>query len=262
MSKDCYTFLQNNLNIGKQFLRESQETVASHARKFQPRPGPTLATLAMVAVMLSLGVWQVQRLGWKTELIARIEARMAARPAPLPGRLDDPAAWEFRRVTLAGHFLHDREFLVGPRTHAGRAGYHLLVPFRRASGGVVFINRGWLPEGEKNIERPEGVVQAEGIVRLPEKSAFLPENDPAKNQWHWTDVEAMGKAAGVKPAIPAIVEAVAGMPGAFPLPAARSAEMRNDHRQYAIFWFGMACAMAAVYVLSSLKKPEGKNASL
>lgn len=216
--------------------------------------------------MLALGTWQVQRLEWKTALIKRVESRMAAKPVPLPEKLDDPAAWEFRRVTMAGHFLFDREIPVGPRTHDGKPGQHMYVPFRRASGGVVFVNRGWMPEGtKKEAFRPGGIVQVEGVVRLPERNMFTPENDAARGAWYWPDISAMRESAKLQDAAPVIVEAVGGKPGVYPLAQARAARIRNDHRQYAIFWFGMAFAMMAVYILASLgprEQLEEKNAGL
>lgn len=222
--------------------------------------------LVMVGTMLGLGTWQLQRLEWKNALIERIETGMAASPVPMPEKLAEPAAWEFRRVTLAGHFLFDRELLVGPRTHEGKPGQHMYVPFRRASGGIVFVNRGWIPDGaKKEAVRPSGILQVEGIVRLPEHNVFTPENRPDSGAWYWPDIPAMGKSAKLENVAPVIVEALGGAPGAYPLAEARAANIRNEHRQYAIFWFGMAFVMMAVYILASLgprEKLEEKNASL
>lgn len=222
--------------------------------------------LVMVAAMLALGTWQVQRLEWKTALIERVESRMAAKPVPLPEKLADPAAWEFRRVTMAGHFLFDREILVGPRTHEGKPGQHMYVPFRRASGGTVFVNRGWIPsDAKKEAFRPAGIVQVEGIVRLPERNMFTPENDATGGAWYWPDIPAMAQNAKLQDAATVIVEAAGGKAGVYPLAETRAANIRNDHRQYAIFWFGMAFVMMAVYILASLgpqDKLEEKNASL
>lgn len=222
--------------------------------------------LLMVGVMLGLGTWQMQRLEWKTALIERIDSRMSARPVPLPEKPVDTAEWEFRRVTMAGNFLYDREFLIGPRTHEGQPGQHMYVPFRRASGGIVFVDRGWVPDGKKKeAARPAGIVQVEGIIRLPERNMFTPENNAETGAWFWPDIPAMAKSAKLQDAAPVIVEAVGGKPGVYPLAEMRAANLRNEHRQYAIFWFGMAFVMVAVYILASLQpieKLEEKNASL
>ncbi|RME61655.1 MAG: SURF1 family protein, partial [Alphaproteobacteria bacterium] len=71
-----------------------------------------LAAALAFAVLVGLGTWQLQRLAWKRALIARIEAGLAAPPVPLPAQLDDPAAWEYRRVALAGRFDHAAERYV------------------------------------------------------------------------------------------------------------------------------------------------------
>lgn len=219
-------------------------------RKFRASRGATLFTLAAVAVLLALGTWQVQRLGWKTELIARIEARMAEKPVPLPEQIDDPAAWEYRRVTMAGRFLHDREFLVGPRTMEGRAGYHMVTPFRRASGGVVFVNRGWVPDEQlKGASRPSGIVRVEGIVQFPRKYRFTPDNVPQKDLWYWTDVAEMARAAKLDNVLPVTVSVAARQKGVYPAGGQLRLDIPNDHGQYAAFWYFMALALGIIYVV-------------
>lgn len=235
-------------------------------RKFQMRRIPTLATLAMVSVMLGLGFWQVERLEWKTALLDRLASQMAAKPVPLPEKLETPADWEYRPVSMAGQYLYDREFMVGPRTLDGKNGFHLVVPFRRASGGVVFVNRGWISqELRKKADRPEGIVQVEGFIQLPHKNYFTPENDTAKGQWYWLDPAAMGKAAKIENVAPIVVATPAAASGVYPAGGALRVDIPNDHKKYAIFWFGMAFVMLAVYILSGLQpadKLEEKNAGV
>ncbi len=228
-------------------------TAKSTAKSFQPRLFPTLLTVAIVAVNLGLGVWQLQRLEWKTALLQRLDTRMATAAAPLPESIDDIAAWEYRRVTLAGQFLYDREFHLGPRVQNGAVGYQMVVPFRRASGGTVLVNRGWISDTNKTVNRPEGIVQVEGFVQAPKKTMFAPVNDPAKNQWYWLDAKAMDAAA---PAY--VVDAVAEPAGVYPAGGALRVDIPNDHKNYAIFWFSMACVMLLIYIMAS-RQPAVKQ---
>ncbi|RYF82333.1 MAG: hypothetical protein EOO29_07475, partial [Comamonadaceae bacterium] len=82
------------------------------------------AALLMV-LLLALGTWQVQRLGWKRDLIARVDARVHAAPVPAPGAAQwpgiDAASHEYLRVALHGRFLNDKEALVQATTALGRA---------------------------------------------------------------------------------------------------------------------------------------------
>lgn len=237
-----------------------------NARKFQPKPVPAAMTLMMVAVLLVLGFWQLERLAWKEELLARIDHQMAANPQPMPEVLEKPEEWEFRRVSVAGQYLYDREFLVGPRTLDGKAGFHMVVPFRRASGGIVFVNRGWITEElRKKADRPEGLIQVDGFIQMPKHNRFTPDNAPDKKQWYWIDLAAMGKEAKLDNVAPVIIVAPESPKGIYPAGGALKLDIPNDHRKYAYFWFSMALAAIVIFILSARQpgnKLEEKNAGV
>lgn len=75
-------------------------------------------------LFMGLGIWQVERLQWKLDLIARVDARVHAEPVAAPG----PDDWanvnqkddEYRHVTLTGTYLNDKEVLVHALTEARR----------------------------------------------------------------------------------------------------------------------------------------------
>ena len=99
-----------------------------------------------------LGSWQVQRLDWKTKLIAKFEDRLVRPPLPLPPRIDPSAVTEFdyRRVYATGHFRHDREMLIGPRMHDGIDGFLVVTPLERRKGeSTILVNRGWISREKK-----------------------------------------------------------------------------------------------------------------
>lgn len=219
--------------------------------KFQITKKSLLLALLFFAVLMGLGVWQVQRGVWKTALLAEIHSRMEQPAVPLPEKIDDPGAWEYRRVTLAGSFLYKNEFLLKPRTRDGVSGYHMLVPFQRASGGIVMIDRGWISDALlPRAVRPAGLMQIEGIVQLPHRGAFTPANDPQKNDWYWADLPAMAAAAKLKPPAPVLVVIAARQPDIWPAGGKVAVNLRNDHRQYAIFWFAMAGVWLAIFLAS------------
>src|SRR5271154_2804306 len=114
--------------------------------------GPTLFTLFGLALLLSLGTWQVQRLGWKEGLIAQRMAAAAADPVPLPLTSNDAGALEFHRVRAAGTFRHDRELYLHAITADGSAGYHVITPLVLARGGTLLVDRGFVPEPFKAPE--------------------------------------------------------------------------------------------------------------
>lgn len=213
-------------------------------------------------VLIALGTWQVQRLQWKEALIDKMEQQMQADPVPLPETVVAPKGMEYRRVSVAGVFLHDKSFLVKPRTYKGKNGYHVMTPLRRVSGQIVFVNRGWISDDTMaQMTKPDGLVQVEGIIRLPETAAFTPENDPAKNDWYWADVKAMAKSAELSAMVmPLVLEASRKETGVYPIASKKHIDVPNNHFQYAVFWYAMAGILCVMFLLFSLKRQPSASA--
>jgi surfeit locus 1 family protein len=230
---------------------------------FQKNRKAKILTALMLAVLLSLGLWQVQRLAWKTDLLARMEAQMAAPPVDFPESLEKPQHWEYRQVKLTGSYMADQRYVLQPRTHGGRVGVHLLVPFRLQSGGIVFVNMGWLPQDSVDaVTLPAETQTIAGVVQLPYQGMFTPDNDPAQGFWYWADLSALAKAAGVTNAAPVLVTLPPQAGDVYPAGFAVTANIRNDHLQYAFFWFGMALILVIVYTISQRKKGKDQHAGI
>ena len=218
--------------------------------KFHPPLAAVILSLLAFTVLIGLGTWQLKRLEWKTNLLAEISTRMEKPPVPLPEKLDKPADWEYRRVTMAGHFLYEHEFLIKPRTLDGVSGYHMLVPFERLSGGTVMVNRGWISDAQMSKAiRPTGTIQIEGIVQLAHTNYWTLPNDPRKNDWYWPDVKAMAATAQLKNTAPVIVTISAAKQGVYPLAGKVELDIPNDHKQYAFFWFLMAFVSQVIFFI-------------
>ncbi|MBM3541904.1 MAG: SURF1 family protein [Alphaproteobacteria bacterium] len=214
---------------------------------------PTLLAGLGLAVLLGLGTWQLQRLAWKEALIAEIVARRAAEPLASLPRTMDPAL-EFRRASLAGRFLHDKEMRLQSRTRAGRPGVELVTPLALADGSVVLVNRGWVPTEKAAPEarpetRTEGEVRVDGLVRVGERLGWAtPANRPNDGLWFAADPAAIAAFAGLD-AVPYLV-VMEGEGAALPRPRAPAALPPNDHLSYAVTWYALAGALAVVYVLA------------
>jgi surfeit locus 1 family protein len=225
--------------------------------RFRPLLGPTLFTVPAVLLMLGLAVWQVQRLHWKTALIAERTERIHAAAVPLPGPGDDLAAAEYRRVALTGSFLHDKEMYLAARSLRGNPGYHVVTPFRLADGTTAMVDRGWIPLQRKEpasraAGQVAGTVTLDGVIRRPAPQAWMvPDNEPGKNVWFWVDLPAMARWAGIAgPLAPVLVDAgPAANPGGLPIGGQTRVELPNDHLQYALTWFALAIGLTAVYLV-------------
>jgi surfeit locus 1 family protein len=228
--------------------------------RFRPTLWPTLFSVPAILVMIGLCAWQVQRLHWKEGLIAERESRVAAEPVTLPAVGVDPAGMEFRRVRLEGAFLHDKELFLGARSMNGNVGYQVLTPFALSAGGIVLVDRGWVPVERKTPDRRAegqlaGTQTLEGVVRLARGKAWMqPDNEPGQNMWFFVDLPAMAAASGTDLRTDLYVDAgPAENPGKYPVGGQTRIELPNDHLQYAITWGLLAAALAVIYVLYHLK---------
>lgn len=243
------------------------------SRQFRPRLIPTVASLLALIILVGLGTWQVQRLHWKTDLLARIEAGMQADPVALPAMVADPAAWDYRRATVTGQFMHDKEALIGPRLYPGPdgrmlPGLHVLTPLVRSDGGgIVLVDRGWIPLDKRDpASRAAGELAGEvsisGILRAPEPRAWMqPENDPARNDWYWFDLPALARFAAVPALAPLVLQADATPnPGGYPIGGRTILKVKNDHLSYALTWYGLALTLVGVYLAASFRRRNDPTA--
>lgn len=230
--------------------------------------GLLLAAGLAFVLLIGLGTWQLQRLAWKEALIAAATSRVHAPPEPPPSpglwpQLDRAAlaARDFTPVMLTGQFLpgeaHVYTVISDAHGPFSGPGWWLVSPFALETGGVVLVNRGFVPDGRQDpatrpgSAAPAGRVTLTGLLRPPEASGmFTPAADPAKNVWFTRDPAQLGPALGVVPAdlAPFTVDAAAASTPPVGLPQAGETRLNfpNNHLNYALTWFGLAAALAGV----------------
>ncbi len=234
---------------------------------------PALAALVALATLIALGSWQLQRLAWKNDLTARIEARAYGEPSVPPPEAEWGAfsaeADEYRRVRLTGVFRHDLEAPVHGLMAANRGqpvqGFYLLTPLRLPDGAHVIVNRGFVPtELADSARRAEGQVAGEvtvtGLLRAPEaRAAFVPANEPERNRWFTRDPAAIAAARALPRTAPFVVDADATpVPGGWPRGGQTMLRLTNNHLQYAVTWFGIALTLIGVFAAFAWRKLRGE----
>ncbi|KAI8627861.1 SURF1 family protein [Xylariaceae sp. FL1651] len=241
------------------------------------RHGPGLIILALIPITaFALGTWQVQRLGWKSELVARFEDRLVQPPLPLPPRVDPDAIhdFDFRRVLARGRYRHDLEMLVGPRMRDGEDGFMVITPLERDPGGTdgkgsttVLVNRGWISrklrrQQDRREGLPTGEVVVEGLLREPwKKNMFTPENRPDKGEFYFPDVKQMAELAGSQPVWveqtmePDLMQALEMESKGIPIGRPAEVNLRNNHAQYIFTWYGLAIATSIMFYMVVKKPP-------
>jgi len=213
--------------------------------------GPALALLVLAVLFAGLGLWQVQRLGWKNRLIAATDAAIHAAPIDVanlpPG---DLSLLVYRRLAMTGHFVPAGTTLVTGTSSLG-TGYWELVPLVNDRARTVMVNRGFLAEGSRiaaaRAQVPVGSVHVEGLLRLTEPGGtWLRANRPTENRWYSRDIAGIANARGVpvdpRLFIDSAVETPAPGPDA-PVPGLTVIAFPNNHLGYALTWFTL-CLMA------------------
>jgi surfeit locus 1 family protein len=223
----------------------------------------TIATAISLAILIGLGMWQVQRLQWKTELLARIEQRKAAPARPLEQVLAAarPAEdLEFTRVSLACPGLASARYVELYSVYAGDPGSRLVSACPLAGGRSVLVDRGFVDQAisARPPQAPSAApVPVTGVLRKGgEGNAFTPA--VRGERWFVRDIDSMAGALGAARPIPYVVAAETSSNPEWkaltprPLPASIS----NSHLGYAITWFGLAAALVAVYVGFVLRRGQ------
>jgi len=233
-------------------------------RVFQLQPVLMIVTAAAMAILITLGNWQLQRREWKLALIEKIEIRLGAAPISFDAALARARSGEeldYMPVRIDGVFAHQFEARVFG-SYEGAAGVYVFTPLKR-DGGVVYINRGFAPQAAAAQEcfcMPAGdaVVAITGLFRSAEHPSppaawFQPPGQSADGLWFVRDPAKF--AAQAKLDAPAYyIDAGAGDGAQWPRGGTTRIEFRNNHLDYALTWYGLALTLFGIWLILSLKK--------
>jgi len=228
---------------------------------FRPRTVQTVAMLIAVPLFCALGAWQLDRATAKRVLREKLDARWDAPAVALPAR-PDWEALEHGRVSAAGQFVAEHQFVVGDRVRQGRRGLHVLTPLRDATGRELLVDRGWVAAPVDATPPPDGPVTLTGRVALPQPPALElgpaePASDPWRAPWSRLDPGAYARVAGVPP-LPAALLLDPDQPGGFardwPRPTGGLAPAL--HVGYAVQWFAFALIALLLWLRHATRRPD------
>lgn len=198
--------------------------------------------LTGTAILIFLGVWQVQRLTWKVEILDRIEAQLAAEPVAMPAQ-PDRARDQYLRVLTEGA-IAPGELHVYTSAPPRGVGYRVIAPLVLDDGRRILLDRGFVPIREKEAARHLGPIRVEGSLLWPEETdGFTDAPDRAANIWFARDADLMAEALGT---LPVMLVTAASDDAAAPWALPVTVNIANDHLQYAITWFLLACVWAGM----------------
>lgn len=226
-------------------------------------------SLAMVALFVGLGLWQLQRRVEKHALIATLTERLAAAPVPLPSASQwrglTPERDEFRRVTFAATYESRLDAMVYTAGSAVRPdisgpGTWAFLPARLQSGDTVAVNAGFVPNTKQDRDQQDQAVAQlitnkpvllTGYIRFPEVAGtFIPAVEHDKRLWFTRDHLAMAQALGWDKVAPFYIDLEAPVPeSGIPKPGPLQVHLKDDHLQYAITWFALAGAVVIAFAV-------------
>jgi surfeit locus 1 family protein len=219
---------------------------------------PGVMTAVMLATLLGLGTWQVQRLHWKQAVLAQLARAEAAPAVPLPPQPDP-----YTKVQVTGHLRGDLSASYGAEVRdtplGTQLGTQLVQPLERQGEETILVDRGWVPDKRtRPIAQPEGEVTLEGYVRPSDTpGVFSAADNPAARQFYTLSAPAIGAALGLQHVAPFILVAMESPPPErYPDPARHLPRPLNNHLSYAITWYGLAIALVVIFVLWSRKVLE------
>ena len=224
-------------------------------------------TLAMVAVLVGLGMWQLQRRVEKRALVAALTERLAAAPGSLPPPAQwsalAPASEEFRRVSFRATYTSGPDAMVyssgsSVRDDISGPGTWAFMPARLPTGETVVINAGFMQNTMQDRAQQDRAVTRlvtsepvtlTGYIRFPEPAGILtPAENMAKRLWFTRDHLAMAQVLGWGEVAPFYIDLEQPVPpNSIPKPGPLEVHLKDDHLQYAITWFALAGAVVIAF---------------
>ena len=215
---------------------------------------PLIFGLLGAAVLVGLGVWQIQRLDWKEAILADIDARITATPVALPAA-PDAQADRYLPVTFTGQVQDPAIRVLVSQKQVG-AGYRIIRPVQVGERRIM-VDLGFLPIQSPTPAAPADPVTVTGNLHWPDEiDSYTPAPDLGADIWFARDLPLMADHLGAEPIL--IVARATSLPDSplTPLPLDTSG-IPNDHLGYAVTWFGLAIVWVVMtgFFLWRIRKP-------
>lgn len=214
-------------------------------------------------LLISLGNWQLKRLGEKEEFIKKIDSNLNGLPKTIESVKTQPL---YSKVGIIGRFLPNKTILLyGKRSaHPENDGYYILTAFEAENGQTYLVSRGWIAQSKKNelleFSAREINDNIEAVILPGEnKGYFMPTNDVNKNIWFTIDLKlAQNTLATTETNFYLMQINSHTLPnGGQKLSATNLNKVRNDHMEYAITWYSLAASLAIIFIMANIKR--GRN---
>lgn len=212
----------------------------------------------MLALLVSLGRWQLERGGEKQARQALFDARLAEPPVVLTGPVSSHEALLYRRVRAEGRWHAPGQIYVDNQILGGRAGFHVVTPLLLDGGAAVLVNRGWIARDGSYprappVAVPGGRAAVTGLAtRPPARYLELGPGTVSGNVWQNLSIERYAGQAR-REVLPVVVLADDPAPGLAAVRERPDAGVAKHH-EYALTWFSLAITVAVLWIALNLKR--------
>ena len=201
---------------------------------------------AGIACLLYLGMWQVDRLYWKLDVLKKIDQKIAAAPVLLPAEPSE-SVHKYLSVEISGQFLQESIRVLASKKRYG-AGYRIIHVFR-TNGRRLLVDLGFVGlETDYDIDLSSDISLVGNLHWPDELDNFTPEPDLENNIWFARDVERVASALQTEPILIILKDSTLKDKNIKPMPI-DTTHIPNDHLQYAITWFSLAIIWALMSCL-------------
>ena len=241
--------------------------MARYKFSFKPALVPSLAFLVVFPMLISLGVWQLNRAEEKRGIERGVAEAIAKPPLVLnDANLDSLTSETYRPVRILGQFDSDRQYLWDNKTYKGRSGYQVLTPFLlEGVEQVVMVNRGWIPILGRRDQFPditvlEKVLSIEGVMKNPSNAIQLAERVEEDKINYPSIIQAfeprvMAAQLGVE-VLPIMVELSVNAEHGYVREWQPYYGKIGKHIGYAVQWFIMAFIALFLYIKLNIRRRE------
>ncbi|HQS59502.1 MAG TPA: SURF1 family protein [Gallionellaceae bacterium] len=237
--------------------------------QFRPRLIPTLATILVLPLLISLGLWQANKAVQKQDLQDIYDQRGKSGLVQIGSEPIDINSIRFGKVFARGYFEPEYQIFLDNQIYKGQAGYHVLTPLRVNGGKMrILVNRGWVPVGaDRNIlpeiETPAGEVEITGYAHDPSGRYLELAGSEAKQQaWQivWQNLNIKRYQEVVPFSIHTFIVLLdPGSSSGYVREWARPDSRIDVHKGYAIQWFLMSIALVVIYIVTNTRKISSED---
>lgn len=210
---------------------------------------PIFLSLLLIITTFYLGIWQLQRLEWKNNLISNFDSLKDSNPV----EISNIKIKEFVKIKIHGSINRNKKIFFPAKTYNGNVGLRIATEFTADDGKIYLLDEGWFPNLKYEYFKKNNDIFNEdviGYIRYPRKpKIFTPENNLEANEWYTYDLKLIGKFLSSPINQVFFIKKMTSNKENFLYSSSHEYQFRNNHLQYAITWFCMSLAFFVMFIV-------------